>query len=208
MPLLYRDVLDILIQRALTLGLVDAESRQPDAGQLELYLFNALLAISESLDLNDFLVRDEHIAQTQPGKDTYALPEAYGRLIALRSQNRRGIFLNDTAKDYDLEYIDPNNFVRQANLVPARPVRFTVTRRQLLLSPPPDANGTNGYRIRGLYIERVARPGLDEPVPLSYPTAIIEEALYTLAGDMGKATQILQTRRTEALQRLASMPSG
>ena len=41
----FSDLIDILIQRAERLGLVDAESKKADSAELELYLFQALLPL-------------------------------------------------------------------------------------------------------------------------------------------------------------------
>src|SRR5712691_7109927 len=208
MPLHYQDLLDIIMQRADRIGLVDNVTKNADAAELELYMFHALLSIVELVDLNDYTVRSNNLASTTSGKDTYALPDNFGRLIATRVRVRRGIYVNDTAKDYDLEYVDPNVFKRNEILLPQRPSKFTVIGRDLLLAPIPDSNGANNYRIHGVYIEQVSRPDLDDVVKLPYPTALIDEAIYILAGDMGRMTESIAAMRAAALIKLGTAPGA
>lgn len=208
MSIRYKDLLDLLMQRADRLALVDAATGKVDAVELELYMFNALLSIVETVDLNDYTVRSSRIGTTTAGVDTYSVPEDFGRLIAPRVRNRRGIFLNDTANDYDLEYVDPNVFIRQEVLQQQRPDRFTVMGRQLLLGPMPDGNGANNYRVHGVYIKRVERPDLEEIVPLPYPSVLIDEAIFILASDIGKVSESIVARRNAALEKLIGAPGG
>jgi hypothetical protein len=208
LSLRYKDLLDIFIQRADRLGLVDPSTSRTDAAELELYLFQALLSIIEMEDLNDYTIRNENILVTQAGVDNYSAPDDFGRLIAPRVRNRRGIYLNDTAVDHDLEYIDPNIFVRQSNGPQGVPSQFTVMRRRFFLSPTPDANGANNYKLRGIYIERAGRPDMQDDVPLAFPTVLTDEAIFILAGDMGKMNSTILTRRTEAMVKLMGSPLG
>jgi hypothetical protein len=208
MAIRYKDLLDLLMQRADRLALVDAATGRVDAVELEFYMFNALLSIVETVDLNDYTIRSSRIVTTTAGVDSYTVPDDFGRLITPRVRNRRGIFLNDTANDYDLEYVDPNVFIRQEIVPQRRPDRFTVMGRSLLLGPVPDANGANNYRIHGVYIKHVERPDLEEVVPLPYPSVLIDEAIFILASDIGKVSDAIVARRNAALAKLSGAPRG
>lgn len=197
----YSDMLDILQTRSENMGIL-AEDGMSDAIELEHYIYQALLDLTEMADLREYMARDTNITVTSAGTPDYAMPDDYGRLIRPRVMNRRGIYLYDTFRNEDLEYVEPNVFNRKTALVNARPGQFTVQGRSLWLYPTPDDNSTNNYTIRGSYIRRVARPGLDEDVLLEYPTALIDTALYRVASDRDKLTQGLVQAREEAVARL------
>ena len=204
----YADLLDILMQRGARLGLLDEASQKVDATEMELYLFQALLDVSEIHDLEAYIINNVQIAATSAGVNQYVMPADYGRLITPRVQNRRGMYVFDGVRTFDLEYLDPNGFARLVSLRNAPPVSFTVMRRQLWLYPTPDANNGTDYTIRGLYIERAGRPDLDEEVLLSYPTVLVDEALFLLAGDMNRVTPALAAKRAEGLSKLIGGPMG
>lgn len=206
--LFYRDLLDILIPRAERLGLVDTETGKADAVELQMYLFNALLTVVELHDLDTYLVRNTNIARTQADHEHYPVPEDFGRLVQATPLLQRGLRIDDTTDLFPLEYLDPAEFDARRSVRSQRPTHFTVQRRQIHLYPTPDSNSGNNYTVRGVYVERVSRPELDHEVLLDYPTALIEEALFTQANDMGKVTQALATRRTEALSRLVGGDMG
>jgi hypothetical protein len=208
MSLRYTDLLDIMMQRGARLGLLDEASQKVDATEMELYLFQALLNVSETHDLEAYLINNPQIAATSAGINRYAVPADYGRLITPRVQNRRGMYVFDGVRTFDLEYLDPNGFSRLVSAQNAPPVSFTVMRRQLWLYPTPDSNNGVDYTIRGLYVERVGRPDLDEEVMLSYPTVLVDEALFILAGDMNRVTSALAAKRAEGLSKLIGGPMG
>jgi hypothetical protein len=195
----YSDLLDILMQRAERLGLVDADSKKADAAELEIYLFDALLHITEGGDLPAYVIQNTSIASTTTGIAQYPMPADYGRLLTARVQNKRGVYLFDSFEIVDLTYVDPNSFARQISMTNAKPEQFTITQRVLYLYPTPDKDG---YTVRGTYIQRVDRPELDDEVPIMYPTALINEALFRLASDMNRVTQSLLAMRTESYTRL------
>lgn len=199
----YSDLLDIMLQRMQRLRLT-ATNGQADAAEVELYLFQALLRITEMVDIPAYIVRNQLIATTTTGQSNYPMPADYGRLILPRVQNKRGIRLFDTSGHDDLEYIEPNSFTRKFTDLNKRPTQFTVMQRVLWLYPPPDDNNTNNYTVRGVYIQRIERPGLDDEVLLDHPTALIDEALYRLASDMNRPIQTLVAARDEALVHLAT----
>lgn len=202
MALHFSDILDLLMTRAERLGLVSGSEQKSDAAELEMYLFQALLDITESVDIPAYLKRDEAIAVTTAGHPDYPLPDDFGRLILPRVQNKRGIYLYDTFRNADLEYVDPNVFARRSSLLNTRPEQFTVIERRIWLYPTPDDNGTSDYTIRGLYVQVIDRPDLDDEVPSGYPTALVDAALFRLATDMGKHAQALTATRAESMARL------
>jgi hypothetical protein len=195
----YADLLDIMMQRATRLGLVSDATKKADAAELELYLFQALLDITEASDLPAYTVQNTSIVTTAVGIAQYPMPDDYGRLIMPRVQNKRGIYVYDTFEIVDLTYIDPNAFARQLSTTPSRPEQFTITQRTLSLFPTPD---TTAYTIRGVYIQHVDRPDLDDDVLIMYPTALIDEALFRLASDMNRVSQSLSATRAESMARL------
>jgi hypothetical protein len=81
-------------------------------------------------------------------------------------------------------------------------------RRQIWLYPTPDDNNGEDYTVRGLYIERVDRPNLDEDVLISYPTVLVDEALFILAGDMNRVTPQLAAKRAEGIAKIIGGPMG
>lgn len=203
MPLHYSDILDLLMTRSERIGLVSGPENHSDAAELEIYMFHALLDITESIDIPAYLKRDNAIAVTTTGQPDYSLPVDFGRLILPRVQNRRGIYLYDTFENADLEYLDPNVFARNSSLSNSRPTQFTVIGRRIWLYPTPDGNGTSDYTLRGLYMQVIDRPDLDDEVPLGYPTALVDVALFRLASDAGKQVQALAATRAESMTRLA-----
>jgi hypothetical protein len=118
------------------------------------------------------------------------------------------MYVYDGVRTFDLEYLDPNGFAKLVSPNNAPPVSFTVMKRSIWLYPTPDANNGADYTIRGIYIERVGRPDLDDEVTLSYPTVLVDEALFLLAGDMNKVTPALAARRAEGLAKLVGGPLG
>lgn len=76
--------------------------------------------------------------------------------------------------------------------------------RTLWLYPSPDGNGGSDFTVRGLYVQLVERPDLEETVILRYPTALVDQALFRLASDMDRLTKGLAAARQEALARLVS----
>ena len=196
------------MQRAARLGLTDEETGKVDAAELELYLFQALLDVSELHDLDAYTIHNPQVAVTAAGDSVYKMPDDWGRLIAPRVQNKRGLYIFDGVKSVDLEYLDPNGFARLVSTQNAIPRFFSVTRRQLYLSPTPADNNGRNYTVRGIYIERISRPDLDAEVLLSYPSVLVDQALFRLAGDMGRLTEALATTRGEGLAKLVGGPMG
>ena len=197
----YHDLLDVMQMRAERLGLV-GEDGHSDAAELELYLYQALLDVTEWVDLPQYLHYSAGICQTAFQVQEYPLPEDFGRLILPRVQNRRGIYCIDAAASTDLEYLDPNAFARLPPQTPGRPQQFSVIGRRLWLTPPPDARDTP-YLVQGVYVIRVGRPDLHETVDVAYPSVLVDQALWRLATDMKLEVPRLTQSRDEGMQRLA-----
>jgi len=198
MAITYADLVDLMLSRAERLGLTAPGETKADAAEMELYLFYALLEIVERADIPAYVEYNDMLALTQAGKRDYLLPDTYGRLIVPRAQNKRGVYLFDTVRNVDLEYVEPNSFHRETSLAPGMPERFTVTQRTLWLFPTPSAE----FTLRATYVVRATRPELDDDVILNYPTALVDVALHRLASDAGKNAQILDQARQESLARL------
>ncbi len=188
--------------RAVRLGLIDKTSGNPDATELELYMFQALLDIVEMVDMPAFMHHDDNMMATGTGIIDYPVPIDFGRLIYPRVQNRRGIYLYDTFQNVDLEYVDPNVFSRKISQTNSRPTSFTVMERRLWLYPTPDSNSGSNYTVRGVYIKAVSKPELDEDVLFGFPTVLVDVALSRLAADIAKQTQALSATREEIAARL------
>lgn len=198
----YGDVLDIVMTRSERLGFVTGTEQKADAAELELYIYQALLDIAEIVDVPAFMQHDDNIVLTTAGKPDYTLPDSFGRLLLPRPNNRRGMYLWDTLKNNDLEYIDPNSYMRARSLTNGKPTQFSVIDRTLWLLPTPGNNGSTGYTVHGTYVQSLARPELSDAVTLGYPAAIIEQTLYLLASDSGKLTPGLEKSRGEGFDRL------
>ena len=202
MALKYADILDLLMTRSVRLGLADKISGNPDAAELELYMFQALLDIVEMADMPAFMHHDNNMMVTTKGLSDYAMPDDFGRLIYPRVQNHRGMYIYDTFQNVDLEYVDPNVFSRKVSLTNGRPTSFTVMERRLWLYPTPDGNGTADYIVRGVYVKAMSKPDLNEDVLFGFPTVLVDVALSRLAADIGKQVQALSATREEITARL------
>ena len=201
----YKNLLDMLIPRVERLGLIDTSTGRADAAELELYLYQSLLDILDAFDFEAYTIIDDNMAITQAGTRNYALPTRFGRLIYPRVMGKRGIFLQDVtdAEAFDLEFVDPNTFMKRPSLANRRPTHFTISQRQLYLYPTPDAAaGGSAYTVIGAYIERVERPEPDDDVILPNPAALIHNTIYLIASDTGKLNNILIQQRNESLQNL------
>lgn len=202
MALTYADILDLLMSRSVRLGLIDKVTGNPDAAELELYMFQALLDIVELVDIPAFMHHNDHMMMTTAGLSDYAMPGDFGRLILPRVKNRRGIYIFDSVQNTDLEYVDPNVFSRKVSLINKTPTLFTVMERRLWLYPTPDANGVSNYTIRGVYIRAIDRPELEDDVVFGFPTVLVDMALSRLASDIGKQISALMATREEMITRL------
>lgn len=202
MALLYSDLLDVMAQRAERLGLTPPGQAKADTAELELYIFQALLDLAELVDVPAYMVYNAMIVTTTAGNPDYEVPTDFGRLILPRAQNRRGLSLFDMRRRTPLEYVDPPTLKSRTAPRNDTPKQFTLVGRTLSVYPPPDAPASGHYTIEGFYMTTVTRPELTDTVLISYPTALVDQALFRLATDMSKPVQGLQATRQEALARL------
>lgn len=200
MAVKYADLLDVMEQRAERLGLLTTADQKVDTVELEIYLFQGLLDILEAADIPDYTAYNDNFVQTEAGNPSYPVPDIFGRLLLPRVKNKRGFYLFDGQKNNDLEYIEPNSLLRHIGAPNKKPTQFTIAHRALWLSPTPDAV----YTVRATYIIKPERPVLEDDVLLSYPTVLIDSALWRQATDMGKQVPALSTARQESLAKLLS----
>jgi hypothetical protein len=188
--------------RAENLGLKDPATDRTDSAILELYIWQALIDIAEMADVPALMRNDVLLFVTESGVNTYQLPADWGRLIMPRVRNRRGIYIYDGQRQFDLEFVDSNVLARQYSPTLTRPRQFTVIERKLMLYPTPDNNNSSNYTVKGVYVVRQERPELDDEVPLSYPGMLIDLGLFRYAADAGKSIQALADARVENMARL------
>jgi len=185
-------------QRAERLGLLTTADQKVDTVELEIYLFQGLLDILEVADIPDYTAYNGTFTITEAGNPSYPVPDVFGRLLLPRVKNRRGFYLFDGLRNNDLEYVEPNSLMRQLGAPNKKPTQFTVASRSLWLSPTPDTT----YTVRATYVIKAERPSLDDDVLLSYPTALIDCALWRQATDMGKQVPALTAARQESIAKL------
>lgn len=201
----YRDLFNMLIPRVERIGLIDTSTGRADVAELELYLYQSLLDIIDTFDFECYTIIDDNIAVTQSGTRAYALPKRFGRLIYPRVMGKRGIFIQDVtdAETFELEFVDPNTFLKHPSLANRRPSIFTISERTLYLYPTPDAAaGGASYTVIGTYIDRIDRPELDDDVILPNPAALVHNAIFLIASDTGKINEGIVRQRTESMQNL------
>ena len=168
----YRAVVDMVIPRAMRMGLVDAETGQVDAVEVEMALLRYIQWLVAKYDLDAFTTLNEEIATTSTGRRDYPLPEDFGRLMQPDDRDEHGLFVHDGTNLHRLRYRDPQEWLRLQTSTNNRPTYFTIIGRDLQLDPPPDANNSNHYTLRGTYIQDVNDFSLDDelPVPLAAAT--------------------------------------
>lgn len=193
------ELLDILELRArhLNLGV--------DAIELELALYNQLMATTDLYLLSAFMVRSDALFRTSTGVERYPMPEDFGRLLPQQAPFRSGIKLFDGTSEHELTYKEPIDFFELDRSTTGRPGYFTLMDRAWWLNPPPDANGGTPYIGRGLYVRRIDRIELDDDVPLGQPSVLITSALWQIAADKGlpQAASLAQ-ERLQALSALVN----
>lgn len=102
--------------------------------------------------------------RTKTGERTYALPSDFGFNFARGGDTSGEIFtvtLDNTTSETPLQYLSTARFYSRdiTGESNGAPTTYTIRtdyqsgRRQMVLSPPPDANGSVGYyHINGLYV--------------------------------------------------------
>lgn len=208
MPVRYQQFLDIVLGRARTLTFLDPETRQPDAAEVELAAFMAVLEINDGWDFDFYLVANENMAVTEQGVTAYPLPGNFGRLRVPRDENESGFFTNAgefDATPYPLRYRDLEDWFRLKTVNQSRPYYFTISGDQLLIDPPPDTNGDLNYILQGTYIANPAILDGDDPLLVTHPTALIAATLARLALDKNASqAAALAAERNTALSKLVN----
>lgn len=204
----YQQFLDIVLGRARTLTFLDPETRQPDAAEVELAAYMAILEINDGWDFDFYWRVNENMATTVQGVTTYSLPGDFGRLRVPRDENESGFFTNAgefDATPYPLRYRDLEDWFRHKTANQSRPYYFTISGDQLLIDPPPDTNGGSNYTIQGAYIMRLDALDGDDPILITHPTALIAATLARLALDKNAAqAAALVAERNTALSKLVA----
>jgi len=179
-----RTLIDIVLARCQDLGLTGA-SGQVDASAVELMVLHVLQSLADSFDFDTLTKVVDPLFVTSTGQDTYALPEDFGRLLMPHDEEGSGLRCRSSAtNEWALVYRDPLALRRQRSTTQTRPAYFTLLAgKQLLLDPPPDANGTTGYIGVGIYIHAITAELLEGEVPLNHPAALVDMTVARLAAD-------------------------
>jgi len=166
-----------------------------------------LQQLVDTYDLAAYTVQNDAMFLTMAGHREYPLPEDFGRLLHVHDEVRSGlsgagesgVFLRwgPAGSLTALRYRDPILFRQQASTQASVPQTFTLGQhggmRALLLDPSPDNKDGIPYLGEGVYIARVERPDLDDPILLDEPTLLVAGVLAQLAMDRGlPQAQMLQ----------------
>jgi hypothetical protein len=184
----YQQFLDVVLGRCRSLGFVDPETNQVNAGEVELAAYQSILDIVDGWDLDAFTVINEQIATTATGVRDYPLPGDFGRLMIPREDVEPGIFIltSSTASPTPMRYRDPEEWFRVRTTNNGQPSHFTIVGNDYLrVDPPPDDNGGSNYTLQGTYIKRFDVLDDDDPILVSHPTALIATTLARVAIDRG-----------------------
>jgi hypothetical protein len=204
MSVTWSDIADQLESRARRLSVPD------DIGDLVLSAYGCLQQLVETYDIAAYVVHNDAMFATRAGERRCMLPEDFGRLLHPRDElgpgvvgtGTSGLWLWDgTNRPFPLRYQEPVAFRSAQNAEERRPTTFTLSGRQLLLDPLPDAV----YTGQGVYVAQVARPDLDlqGEVLLDEPQFLVSATLYQIAADRGIPQA--QSLEKEHLRQLSSM---
>ena len=195
--MLFRTVVDMILSRAQDLGL-KGESGQVDGSTVELALLHTVQRLADSWDFDTLTQIANPMFTTGTGEDTYRLPEDFGRLLFPQDDQESGVFIYDGTNEQVLVYRDPFTFYKNRSTTNQRPAYFTLlTGKQLRLDPPPDSNGTNAYRGRGVYSIAITEELLEGEVPLAQPAALVDMTVAALAVDKSHANQAVLLQQGE-----------
>jgi len=184
------DISDMLEGRGKRLGLPD------DSADMVLAAWNVLQNIVDTYDIPSYMVNNDSMFQTLPGRTSYPLPEDFGRLLGTSDQQYlnvggtgdSGLYLaGGSTKAFSIAFREAIAFRSQSTLQQGKPSHFTLSGRQIVLDPPPDTNGGANYLAQGVYMAAVQRPDLDlqDEIILDEPTALVAGTLYQIASDRG-----------------------
>jgi len=177
----YRDLLNLILPRAKSLKLVDEETGQVDAAEVELAVVNAVMALTDGWDLDCYSIINDNLFITTPGERRYSLPRDFGRFPTPKHRHDYHLYLYDNSDEFGIDYIDPVAFVANRDTSNGTPVTFTVSENHVLLDPPPDTNSNNNYIGRGIYIKRITSIEWREDILVPTPTTLIDGTLAQLA---------------------------
>jgi len=187
----YGDVLDQILPRAKRLGLTDAETGQVDAVECELALLHVIQSITDTWDLDAFTVINPNMFVTQQGKDTYPLPDDFGRLIHPREEDKYGIFINDGSNSASLDFIRPEEYLRNKSSTNGKPARFTISQSTIRIDPPPDTNSSSNYTGEGVYIQRIEEINLDDRVAFGQASTLVDATIAQLGALFGGSANLV-----------------
>ena len=134
----------------------------PDRRILLNWLSRELQILSGREQWEFFQVRVAPLISTSTGKRNYPLPANFGSNFVLRRQGKDERYLcklNNGTNESWLNYKSAADFYARdmESEDNGIPMDYTLTvtrggRRELVLGPPPDANGTTGYTVGGVYV--------------------------------------------------------
>lgn len=190
-------VVEQLKSRMQRLGLIDPGTSFVDPDEIEVYVMGAVRYLANRYQLQHFLRMNRELFRTVSGVELYPLPPGYG-FWSPEETRRSGfaISASDGTNPGNLEYYDSARFNLLRSVTTGKPARFTLMQNFVYLQPIPDA----------VYvIEALDRPVQDsDEVPEPYVLAVEIEALWRMAGDQGKATELLADERTQVLRTLVN----
>ena len=181
----YRQAIDLVLLDCERLGLKNPETGHVDAVEAELAMLRYLQWITSQWDLDGFTVINDDIAITTTGERAYPLPPDFGRLmVPTIEQPDYGIFLHNGSSEHGLRYRNPRHFRQLQATTNSVPSYFTIMKGsqdiELRLDPAPDANNSNNYTIRGVYIQDVREIDRDMQIPVN-ADAVIKGTIGHLA---------------------------
>lgn len=177
----YRDLLNLLLPRAKTLGFVDQETGQVDAAEAELSVLNGVMLLADGWDLDSYTILNDNIFVTTVGERRYALPRDFLRFPHPKHRHDYYLYLYDNSNEFGLDYVDPVAFIATRDTTNGTPNAFTVSENHILLDPPPNSNSSNNYIGRGIYIKRITNIEWRDDILLPSTTVLLDAALAQLA---------------------------
>lgn len=177
----YRDLLNLLLPRAKTLGLIDQETGQVDAAEAELSVLNGVMLLADGWDLDSYTVVNDNMFVTTTGERRYALPRDFLRFPHPKHEHDYHLYLYDNSNEFGLDYVDPVAFMATRDTTNGTPSAFTVSENHILLDPPPNSNSSNNYIGRGVYIKRITSIEWRDDILLPSTTVLLDAALAQLA---------------------------
>ena len=177
----YRELIYRILPDAKTMGFVDQETGQVDAAQVELAVLRAVNTLTDGWDLDSYTVIIDNLFMTTTGERRYALPNDFLRFPRPKHRHDYHLYLYDASDEFGLDYVDPVAFMATRDTSNGTPSAFTVSENNVLLDPPPNANGTSNYVGRAVYIKRITSLEWRDEILVPSTTALLDGALAQLA---------------------------